>query len=145
MKVKDVLKQKGPEVFSIYEEKTVADAIKMFTHNNIGLLIVLSLEAKVVGTISERDIIRKLATDPEGCLTAKVKDVMTKQVLVVEPEDDLEYAEQIMTQNRCRHLPVIQNDVLVGLISIGDIIKFQLKESQTENKYLKSYVAGGRA
>ncbi|MCX7908233.1 MAG: CBS domain-containing protein [Ignavibacteria bacterium] len=142
MKVKDILKQKGPEVFTIGDEKTLADAVKVLAANNIGVLLVLSSEAKIVGIISERDIIRKLASDPEGCLSTKVKDVMTRQVIVVEPEDDLEYVERVMTQNRCRHVPVISNKVLVGLISIGDIVKSMHKETEIENKYLKDYIAG---
>lgn len=142
MKVKDILKQKGPEVFTIGDEKTLADAVKILAANNIGVLLVLNSEAKIVGIISERDIIRTLAKDPEHCLSKKVKEVMTQQVIVVEPEDDLEYVEKVMTQNRCRHVPVINNKVLVGLISIGDIVKSMLKESEIENKYLKDYISG---
>jgi len=142
MKVKDILKQKGPEVFTVGEEKTLADAVKILSANNIGVLLVLSSEAKIVGIISERDIIRTLASDPTNCLSKKVKDVMTRQVIVVEPDDDLEYVEKVMTQNRCRHIPVIHNKVLVGLISIGDIVKSMLKETEAENKYLKDYISG---
>ncbi|MGB9771998.1 MAG: CBS domain-containing protein [Candidatus Kapaibacteriota bacterium] len=142
MKAKDILKTKGPEVFTIGEEKTLADAVKILSANNIGVLLVLSSEAKIVGIISERDIIRQLAKDSEKCLSTKVKDVMTRQVIVVEPEDDLEYIEKVMTQNRCRHVPVISNKVLVGLISIGDIVKSMLKETEIENKYLKDYISG---
>lgn len=142
MKVKDILKQKGPEVFTIGEEKTLADAVKILSANNIGVLLVLNSEAKIVGIISERDIIRTLAKDPQNCLSTKVKDVMTQQVIVVEPEDDLEYVEKVMTVNRCRHVPVINNKVLVGLISIGDIVKSMLKESEIENKYLRDYISG---
>lgn len=142
MKVKDILKQKGPEVFTIGEEKTLADVVKILSANNIGVLLVLSSDAKITGIISERDIIRTLGTDPQNCLAKKVKDVMTRQVIVVEPEDDLEYAEKVMTQNRCRHVPVISNKVLVGLISIGDIVKSMLKETEIENKYLKDYISG---
>lgn len=142
MKVKDILKQKGPEVFTIGEEKTLADAVKVLSANNIGVLLVLSLEAKISGIISERDIIRTLASDPANCLSKKVKEVMTKQVIVVEPEDDLEYVEKVMTINRCRHVPVINDKVLVGLISIGDIVKSMLKETEIENKYLKDYISG---
>lgn len=142
MKVKDILKHKGPQVFTIGEDKTIADAVQILSANKIGVLLVLSSEAKIVGIISERDIIRTLANEPDSCLSRKVKEVMTRQVIVVEPEDDLEYVELVMTQNRCRHVPVIQNKVLVGLISIGDIVKSKLKETEIENKYLKDYISG---
>ncbi|MFN3781145.1 MAG: CBS domain-containing protein [Candidatus Kapaibacteriota bacterium] len=142
MKVKDILKQKGPEVFTIGEGKTLADVVKVLAANNIGVLLVLSTEAKITGIISERDIIRTLAKDPVNCLSKKVNEVMTRQVIVVEPEDDLEYVEKVMTINRCRHVPVINEKVLVGLISIGDIVKSMLKETEIENKYLKDYISG---
>lgn len=142
MKVKDILKYKGPEVFTIGEEKTLQEAVRILTANKIGVLLVLSSTAKITGILSERDIIRALETNPNNWFELKVKDIMTHQVLVVEPEDDIEYVEQVMTKNRCRHIPVIQNKVLVGLISIGDIVKAMLNETSVENKYLKDYISG---
>ncbi len=142
MKVKEILKQKGPEVFTIGEDKTIADAVRILSANNIGVLLVLNSEAKISGIISERDIIRSLAHDHENCLSKKVKDLMTKQIIVVEPDDELEYVEQIMTNNRVRHIPVIYNKILVGMISIGDIVKTRLQETEAENKYLKDYISG---
>lgn len=142
MKVKDILKQKGPEVFTIGDEKTLQDAVRILTANRIGVLLVLSKEAKIIGIISERDIIRVLDSNPNNWNEIKIKDVMTRQVIVVEPDDDLDYVEQIMTRNRCRHVPVIHNKVLVGLISIGDIVKAMLDETSVENKYLKDYISG---
>lgn len=142
MKVKEILKHKGPEVFTIGEDKTIADAVRILSANNIGVLLVLSSEAKISGIISERDIIRSLAHEPENCLSKKVKDLMTKQIIVVEPEDELEYVEQVMTNNRVRHVPVIHNKILVGLISIGDIVKVRLHETTIENKYLRDYISG---
>lgn len=142
MKVKDILKYKGPEVFTIGEEKTLRDVVRILAANRIGVLLVLSSEGKITGIISERDIVRTLDSNPQNWYEIKVKDVMTHQVLVVEPEDELTYVEQIMTQNRCRHVPVIQNKVLVGLISIGDVVKALSNETNVENKYLKDYISG---
>ncbi|MGQ9820006.1 MAG: CBS domain-containing protein [Candidatus Kapaibacteriales bacterium] len=142
MKVKDILKYKGPEVFTIGEEKTLKDVVHILAANRIGVLLVLSSEGKITGIISERDIVRALDSNPDNWNNMKVKDVMTRQVIVVEPEDELSYVEQIMTQNRCRHVPVIQNKILVGLISIGDVVKAMSNETNVENKYLKDYISG---
>ncbi len=142
MRVKDILKEKGPEVFTIGEEKNLQDVVRILSANRIGVLLVLNSAAKITGIISERDIIRALADDPQNWASKKVKDVMTQQVIVVEPEDEIEYVEQIMTANRIRHVPVISHKVLVGLISIGDIIKAMLKQTEFENKYLKDYISG---
>lgn len=142
MKVKDILKDKGPEVFTIGGEKTLRDVVRILSANRIGVLLVLSSEGKIIGIISERDIVRTLDSNTHNWYEMKVKDVMTHQVLVVEPEDELEYVEQIMTQNRCRHVPVIHNKVLIGLISIGDVVKALSNETNVENKYLKDYISG---
>lgn len=142
MKVKDILKYKGPEVFTIGEDKTLRDVVRILTANHIGVLLVLSSEGKITGIISERDIVQTLDSNPHNWYEMKVKDVMTYQVLVVEPEDELDYVEQIMTQNRCRHVPIIQNKILVGLISIGDVVKALSNETIVENKYLKDYISG---
>ncbi len=140
MKVKDILKTKGPEVTTIGTEKNIYDAITIMVKHRIGALIVLNSVAKIVGIISERDILMESYKNYGSY--AMVKDVMTKKIIIGEPEDDLDYAENIMTENRIRHLPVLSNRILVGIISIGDIIKSQLKEIRVENRYLHDYIDG---
>ena len=142
MKVKDILKNKGPEVITIWEEKTLYDAICTLVENKIGALLVLNQDGKIVGIISERDILRACYEDCDNIRTAKVKDKMTKKVIITEPDDDLAYVEKIMTENRIRHLPVITNKRLVGIISIGDIVKSMRRQSAVENRYLKEYIEG---
>ncbi|MCL5992287.1 MAG: CBS domain-containing protein [Bacteroidetes bacterium] len=142
MKVRDILKTKGPEVFTIGEDKALSDAISILVNNKIGVLLVLNNEAKIMGILSERDIIKELHNKPETCWKSKVWDVMTKKVIVVEAEDDTDYVETVMTENRIRHLPVVHNKVLVGLISIGDIVKIQLSSTRYDNKYLMDYISG---
>ncbi len=142
MKVSDILKVKGPEVFTIGEEKLLSEAVSTLVNNKIGVLLVLDSGAKIVGILSERDIIKELYKNPENFWKSKVKNVMTKKVIVVEAADDIDYVESIMTSNRIRHLPVVKNKVLVGLISIGDIVKTLLSESRYENKYLMDYISG---
>jgi CBS domain-containing protein len=143
MKVRDILKNKGPEVFTIGEEKNLYDAMKILVNNKIGVLLVLNAQAKIVGILSERDIIKVCYEDNINFAQKPIKSVMTKDVLVVEFEDDIEYVESIMTENRIRHLPVVSDNRLLGLISIGDIVKSLLKSTQHDNKYLLDYISGG--
>ncbi len=142
MKVRDILNQKGPEVITISSKKTIREAIQKLVNNNIGSLLVLDENAKLAGIITERDILRQSAIDPENYQNLPINNVMTKKLIIVEPEDDIEYVENTMTVNRIRHLPVVNNKVLVGIISIGDVVKYQLKEVKQENKYLMDYISG---
>ncbi|HOM04877.1 MAG TPA: CBS domain-containing protein [Candidatus Kapabacteria bacterium] len=142
MKVKDILSNKGPQVFTIGENMPISTAIEYLANNKIGVLLVLSDEGKICGIISERDIIREFAKSKEETLDKKVADVMTRQVIFVEPDDEIEYVEKVLTQNKIRHLPVLQDKRLVGLISIGDVVKAALSETKTENKYLMEYIGG---
>lgn len=142
MKVKDILKNKGPEVFTISEDKNISDALKILVSNNIGVLIVLNNEAKISGIFSERDVVKNAFSNPENFLNLKIKEVMSTNIIFVEPEDEVEYIESVMTNNHIRHLPVVKDKVLIGLISIGDIVKSSRKISQTENKYLMDYISG---
>ncbi len=143
MKVSDILAKKGPEVFTIAEDKTLAEALRLLVTNKIGVLIVIDHKAKLSGIISERDILTACHKQPMDYNNLNVGDFMTRNVIIVEPDDSIDYVESIMTQNRFRHVPVIKDKVLVGLISIGDIVKTLLTETKEENKYLKDYIAGG--
>ncbi len=138
MTVKEILKTKGPEVVSISDEKSLPEAIKTLVNNSIGALIVLDESGQIAGIISERDILRENNKDYGS--PAKVKDVMTTDVIIGDPEDKVDYVEHIMIQNRVRHLPIIENKRLVGIISIGDVIKAQLNGVRVENRYLQDFI-----
>lgn len=142
MKLRDILKNKGPQVFTIGEDKNLSEALGLLVHNRIGVLIAIDSHAKITGIISERDILRASNDNQLDYLNLPVKEFMTHNVIIAEPDDSIEYAEQTMTLNKCRHLPVIENKVLIGLISIGDIVKARLSETLSENKYLKDYISG---
>jgi len=142
MKVKDILSNKGPQVFTIGDNMPIRIAIEYLANNKIGVLLVLSEDGKICGIISERDIIREFAKSKAETLDMLVGEVMTRQVIFVEPDDEIEYAEKVFTQNKIRHLPVLQQKRLVGLISIGDVVKAALNETKTENKYLMEYIGG---
>jgi CBS domain-containing protein len=145
MKVKDILKTKGPHVFTIGDEMKLTQALQTLVNNNIGGLLVLNSSGKIAGILTERDVLRISYKNPDQINSLLVKDVMTSQLIIVEPEDEISYVEIIMTENRIRHLPVVHNNILVGLISIGDVVKHLIKEVQYENKYLMDYIGGNVA
>ncbi len=142
MKAKDILKSKGSEVFTISESKPMVSAMEVLVNNNIGVLLVIDTKAKITGIISERDILRAIHQYPDNFSNLLVNDFMTKRIIYADFEDDMDYIENIMTSNRIRHLPILSNKTLVGLISIGDVIKANLSDQRFENKYLIDYIGG---
>jgi len=143
MKVINVLRKKSPVVFTISAEEKVQEALKNLISNNIGVLVVTSPESKVIGIISERDILRESFHNPDTFREKKVGDVMTKKLIIGEPDDDIEYIQTVMTQNRIRHIPILKEGNLVGLISIGDVVNSMLVNTMYEKKYLMEYISGG--
>jgi len=142
MKVKDILKDKGTEVATIVAEKTICDAVKTLVEKNIGSLLVKDEKGAIAGIITERDILKQCNQCLESFSETRVGDVMTKNLIVASPDDDLDYVENIMTQNRVRHLPIIANQKLEGIISIGDLVNVLRGECKVENRYLKAYISG---
>ena len=142
MKVRDVLKEKGTEVATIGAEKTICDAVKVLVEKNIGSLIVMDEKGGVAGIFTERDVLKQCNQCLESFRDIKVEDVMTRNLIVASPDDDLDYVENIMTQNRIRHLPIISNQKLAGMISIGDLVNVLRGECKVENRYLKDYISG---
>ena len=142
MKVKDILKNKGAEVATIGAEKTICDAVKTLVEKNIGSLLVKDEKGAIAGIVTERDILKQCNLCLESFKETKVKDVMTKNLIVASPDDDLDYVENIMTQNRVRHLPIIANQKLEGIISIGDLVNVLRGQCKVENRYLKDYISG---
>ncbi|MFA7625441.1 MAG: CBS domain-containing protein [Candidatus Kapaibacterium sp.] len=142
MKAKDILLKKGPEVITIGDRKTLGEALRVLVNNNIGVLPVLSTEGKFIGILSERDILRKAASTPDTFMNTLVSDVMTKRIIYADYDDDIDYIESIMTLNKVRHLPIMKDKIITGLISIGDVVKASLSDKKYENKYLLDYIAG---
>lgn len=145
MKVKEILRLKGPEVFTIGEDKPIYEAMKVLVNNRVGALLVLNSEAKIVGIVSERDVVKAAYNNAKSFQDNPVKEIMTKNLIIVEPNDEIEYVESIMTNNKIRHLPVVSEKILIGIISIGDVVKAQFKEIRAENKYLRDYIEGSMA
>lgn len=141
--VKDILRDKGYEVWSITPDATVYDALKFMADKNVGALLVLDGQA-VVGMVSERDYARKVILHGRSSREIRVREIMTSKVYYVHPEQNIQECMALMTDKRVRHLPVLENDRLVGVISIGDVVKAIIAEHESTIKHLEDYITGGR-
>ena len=142
MRIKDVLKNKGgTDVVTIRAEATLAELIDTLTEHNFGALVVSDDGRHVDGIVSERDVVRRLREGPQA-LDALVSDVMTTDVHVCEPQDSLDDLMRQMTNARVRHIPVVIDGRLAGLVSIGDAVKARISELEFERDQLNQYVAG---
>jgi len=139
-KVSSVLKNKGYDVVSVAPHQIVASVVEVLTQNRIGAAPVINEEGKLVGIISERDIIRGMSRHAAAVLTLPAEHLMTRDVRTCSSEDQLVEIMQVMTLHRIRHLPVLQNGALQGIVSIGDVVKQRLEEVQSEAEELRSYI-----
>ena len=140
--VKDILRDKGYEVWSITPDATVYEALKFMADKNVGALLVLDGQA-VVGMVSERDYARKVILHGRSSREIPVREIMTSKVYYVHPEQNIEECMALMTDKRVRHLPAMENDRLVGVISIGDVVKAIIAEHESTIKHLEDYITGG--
>lgn len=147
MLVKTIMKAKarGAGVVTISPEASIIDAARSLAANRIGALIAVEDGGGIAGILSERDIVRGLSLQGDGCLRARVRDLMTSSVLVCREEDSLEQLMQTMTEKRIRHLPVVDGDgKLMGIVTIGDVVKTRLDEADMEVDSLRHYVMSAR-
>lgn len=142
MRVKDILRKKGSDVIVIRPQHTVHHAIQILCQHRIGAVVVTRDDGEVCGILSERDILRESAERCEGLRATAVGDVMTKELIIGLPDDRLDYVMGIMTKNRIRHLPILDDGELVGIISIGDVVSAHLNQTEFENRLLKDYIHG---
>jgi CBS domain-containing protein len=143
MKIKSILSEKGSEVLTIGSDATVNEAVTMLAKHRIGALIISDGGGTIKGILSERDIIRHLAEDGTGILKHKIADVMTVNVKVCSEEHTVNDAMEIMTRGRFRHLPVEKAGKLIGVISIGDVVKRKIEETEREAEEIRTYIATG--
>ncbi|OEU56166.1 MAG: hypothetical protein BA862_07740 [Desulfobulbaceae bacterium S3730MH12] len=141
MKVKDILAKKGSQVITVREETTVLDAMSVFSSNRVGSLLVVDKNDAILGIIAARDILMAVMNDLQGITELPVSKIMTKELIVATEDDNIDYIQAIMTENRIRHIPVLDGRELKGLVSIGDVVKLLLKAKDVENRYLKDYIA----
>ncbi|MFY9782523.1 MAG: CBS domain-containing protein [Acidimicrobiales bacterium] len=142
MRVSQLLATKGHEVATISQERSVNDAIALLKERGIGALVVTGAKPPLVGIFSERDVVRALATNGESTLHQKVSDLMSSDVSVCKESTELNALMTMMTERRIRHVPVVEDDRLVGMISIGDVVKARLDELEHDKKDLLDYVSG---
>lgn len=141
MKIRDILRTKGHDVVTTSPDETVLAAMLVLVKHNIGSVVVVE-GGEIRGILTERDVLRLGAKDPAKLSTTKVGDVMTTNLVIGVLDDDLEYVMGVMSRNRIRHLPVLEDDQLVGILSIGDVVNTCRKNAETENRYLKDYIQG---
>ena len=141
MFVAEILKTKGNAVFSIAPDLAVTQACAELEQKRVGALVVCDGD-RVVGVFSERDVVKALAADGADALDRPVADYMTAKVIYAEPAEEMSVLMTRMTDRRIRHLPVMQADRLVGVISIGDVVKCQIAEHAHEAESLRTYIAG---
>ena len=139
--VRDLLKSKGSEVLSVRPKATVYEALQLMAERNVGALLVFD-SAKLVGIFSERDYARKLVLKGKFSKTTAVREVMTKEVITVTPDENIERCMDIMTNSRVRHLPVVQRNKVVGVISIGDIVKTIISDQKFTIGVLEHFITG---
>ena len=140
MKISEILAVKGEHVHSIGPDRSILDAVALLLEHGIGALLVRDAGDAVAGIISERDILRVCRDRGAALGTIEIADVMTRDLVVCVPNDDVDYAMGIVTKNRVRHLPVLDGGRVVGMISIGDLVKARLDAAEYENRYLREYI-----
>jgi CBS domain-containing protein len=124
MNIASIIATKGGKVFTVRPEQLIREALALLAAHGVGALVVVDRDARPVGIISERDIVRGAARD-ERLFARAVQDIMTRDMIVATPQDDLAAVSHTMTEKRIRHLPVMDRGELVGIVSIGDVVKAQ--------------------
>jgi CBS domain-containing protein len=143
MRIADVLRNKGASVATITPETSVAGLLTELAVHNIGAMVVMSQDG-LVGIVSERDVVRKLHKLGAEILTRPVSEIMTTVVATCTPDDSVDSLTALMTENRVRHVPVVVNGRLAGIVSIGDVVKTRMEELETEQQQLQAYITQGR-
>jgi CBS domain-containing protein len=140
--VSSLLHHKGSAIWSVSPDSTVFDAIKLMAEKNIGALPVLS-NGTLVGIFTERDYTRKVALQGKSSKDTHVWEIISNQIICVAPDESVEECMRLMTENRVRHLPVIEHDKLLGIISIGDLVNWIISSQNSAIEQMEQYIAGG--
>jgi CBS domain-containing protein len=143
MNVETILRGKGEWVATIRPDATIAEAVDLLNRERVGALVVSEDGTELAGVLSERDIVRALGRHGEDLLSRPVDDIMTRNVITCEPADTVAELMSEMTNRRIRHLPVVVDGRLRGIVSIGDVVKNRLDEVEFEARSLRSFIAGG--
>ena len=140
MKVRDLLRAKGSVVVTVAPDVPIQEAMRMLVHHRIGALVVV--DGKLRGIITERDLLRWGAEDIQRLAHSRVRDLMTVELITATPEANIEEVMDIMVERRIRHLPIMDDGALSGIISIGDVVSALRQKVEVENRYLHAYIEG---
>ena len=140
MRISDILRSKGTEVATVTQTTTVTGLLAEMAVRNIGAMVVVGPDGVVVGIVSERDIVRRLQSDGPELLRMPVTDIMSGVVISCGPGDAVDDLAALMTHNRIRHVPVLDDGRLAGIVSIGDVVKNRLEELQSQSQQLQAYI-----
>jgi CBS domain-containing protein len=142
MTVQDILDAKGNQVFAVDPESTLHAAVSLMVDQNVGSLLVVDRDGALAGIITERDVLRESKDRFEQLRTTRVKEVMSRRLLTATPDEPIDDVQRTMLDHRIRHLPVLDQGRLVGLVSIGDVNKILLDAREVENHGLREYIGG---
>ncbi len=140
MRISDLLRQKGDLVVSVKPDQSVIELLDLLAQHKVGALVVSADGTQLDGIVSERDVVRQLQKYGPELLSAPVRDIMTAQVHTCPPDTELDELMRVMTDGRFRHVPVLDDGRLVGIISIGDVVKHRIDELQSERDHLTAYI-----
>ena len=141
-RVSEILGDKGREVIKIDAESSALDAVRQMVGANIGSLLVTD-GGEVTGIVTERDYLRRVAEEGPADENVTVRDIMSSPLVVVSPQTGIDECMAVMTDRRIRHLPVVDNGDVIGIVSIGDVVKFKSKQQSFEIRYLTDYITSG--
>lgn len=141
MQVENILQSKGTAVHTVRRSARIAEAVAVLNDNRIGAVVIVNAGGEVAGILSERDIVRKMGEDPTSFLQKPVSEVMTSSVVTCRRTDSLADVMAKMTDYRIRHVPVCEGEQLCGIVSIGDVVKWQIAEVEQEATALRQYIA----
>jgi len=140
MKIRDILRNKGAAVATVRPEASVRELLAMLAEHNIGAVVVSTDGAVIIGIVSERDVVRRMHERGADILSAPVSSIMTAEVRTCGLDDDVEGLRRTMTERRFRHMPVLVDGRLAGIVSIGDVVKSTIDELETEREHLVGYI-----
>lgn len=143
MFVSDILSRKGGLVHTVTPGTSVGQISQQLSTRRIGSVLVLDVEGAVAGIVSERDLVRAFASHGAAAMELEARSIMTREVVTCDPDDSIDHVMQQMTRGRFRHLPVVRHGELLGLVSIGDVVKARLEEAHHETEALRAYIVAG--
>jgi CBS domain-containing protein len=141
MQVETILQSKGAAVYTVTAGAPLSEAVRLLNAHKIGAVVVVDAKGKVAGILSERDIVRRLEDDPIKLLASPVRSAMTAKVITATKAHSVSDLMELMTRHRIRHIPVVEGTTLVGIVSIGDVVKRKIEETEQEALALREYIA----